>query len=496
MTGLLSDLRFRVGACVAALAGVAAIGAMVSTPAPPESEGSGGIQQVVVNRAAVGCPALGSADGSRTVVDAVSPLLPDGTPTAGGKTSSVELHRLWQSSRTLLETVGRRGHLVTVDEKAEPVPVAVRAVGPLAAGTTATTTSSARKGVNRGMASTQCTTPSAEFWFAGASTAPGRRDVLVMTNLDDVNASVDITYYGPDGELDNTSGRGIVIRGKGQTEVFLNTSVPRVRDLALHVLSTGGRVAAALRDNSSNTTSPTGVDWLPPAAEPGKEVVVPAIAGGAGARVLTVMNPGDLPTTATIAILGRTGRFRPAGRDTLYVPAGGVRTIRLDTPQKKGDPPVPAAAVAVSAEVPVTASVRIVDERNQDFAVVGSAVPLTGPAYLVLPVHTEPMALIVSAPGEGGSAVFEIRSAGGAVVQSRTIKVASGATAALQLATATTATYLTVSPDDGSRLVAGVMLTPPSKMTEFRQVASWPLSTSQVFRAQTGTQPDIRAALR
>ncbi len=488
---LLHTARGRVVVCVAALAVTAVIGALAGVPAPVADEGSDVVRQVVVNRAALGCPALGSADGSRTVVDAVAPALPDGVPEAGGKTTPVQLHRLWQSSHTLLGTAGKRGRIATADEKAEPVPVAVRVVGPLAAGVTATTTSSARSGINRGIASTPCATPSAEFWFTGASTTGGRRDVLVMTNLDDVNASVDITYYGQAGELDNTSGRGIVIRGRGQTEVYLRTSVPDQRELGMHVVATGGRVTAALRDNATTATSATGVDWLPPSAEPGNEIVVPAVAPGAGARVLTVMNPGDLGTTVAVTVLGRHGKFRPAGLDALEVPAGGVRSVRLDT-KLEGD----AVAIGVSADQPVVASVRIVDERNQDFSAIGSAKPLDGPSYLVLPVHTEPVTLILSAPGEGGTATLEVRSAMGEVVQHRTVKVASGSTTAVQLPAATTATYLTLTPGENTEVVAGVTLTPPSRKTDLRRVGAWGLSTSQVFRAQTGTRPDIRAALR
>jgi hypothetical protein len=47
-------------------------------------------------------------------------------------------------------------------------------------------------------------------------------------------------------------------------------------------------------------------------------------------------------------------------------------------------------------------------------------------------------------------------------------------------------------------VVAGVTLMPPAKpkKDDVAQVAAWPLTTSLVFRAQLGAQPDVSAALR
>ena len=52
------------------------------------------------------------------------------------------------------------------------------------------------------MASVPCVVPGSDFWFVGASGATGRRDVLVLTNLDSINAEVNVTLFGPAGQLD------------------------------------------------------------------------------------------------------------------------------------------------------------------------------------------------------------------------------------------------------------------------------------------------------
>ena len=58
-------------------------------------------------------------------------------------------------------------------------------------------------------------------------------------------------------------------------------------------------------------------------------------------------------------------------------------------------------------------------------------------------------------------------------------------------------TYLMVEQVKGS-VVAAVTLMPPAKPgdDDVAMVAAWPLTTSLVFRAQLGAQPDVRSALK
>jgi hypothetical protein len=490
MTRLFGDVKVRLAAAIAALAAVGAAGALLAPPGPRRHD-TDVVQKVVVGRAAIGCPTLASASGTSSSVDAVAPVLPDDTPVAGGKRNPVTLRKL-DGSGDPLGSVGERGRIASANQGASSVPVAIRITGPLAAGTTATTTSNADSGVNRGMASALCTTPSAEFWFAGAGSGPGRRDVLVLTNLDDSNASVDVTFLGSAGPLDATAGRGIVVRAHSQTEVFLRTVAPSQRELALRVASSGGRVSAAVRDNVTVDSAPAGVDWLQPSAEPSRDVIVPGVAPGPGQRLLTVANPGDLQTTVDVTVLGARGRYKPAGHATVAVPAGGVRSVRLDE-EIDGEP----AAIALSADQPVFAAMRVIDPKQTEFSSVGSTKPLTGPGYVVLPAHSEPATVQVSAPGERASASVMLRTGTGDAALTKTIAMATGSTGTVTLPPSKTPTYVTVAPGEGGQVVAAVTLTPPSKgnQPDVRRVAAWPVTTSLVFRAQQGARPDVRAAL-
>lgn len=492
MIRLLSAPRFRLGAVVVALAAIAGL-AVVTHPATPSTrvQPGGEAARTVVNRTALSCPAPGAGSRTQTLVNAVSPTLPDGTPTAGGTTTALVIAPLSPTSDRVGSVPGR-GKVASTPKTTKLVPLAIRGTGPLAAGAAATATSTASEGVNRGMASIQCQVPGSDFWFVGASAAPGRRDVLVLTNLDSINAAVNVTVYSTSGLQDVPSARGIVVPAHGTAELYLGTVMPKLRDVALRVVSTGGRVSAAVRDNATNGGEPGGVDWLNPSSAPATKVVVPALAPGAGQRSLTVVNPGDLQATATIVVHGPNGPFKPSGKETMTIPAGGVKVVRLDS-VLHGD----ATAITVESDQPLTASARMTDAKNTDFASIGSTEPLAGPAYLVLPEHGESVALQLTAPAKSAGAEFELRDSAGKVIQGRTVNLVAGTTSLVTLKPQSKPTYLMVAPERGE-VVAGVTLTPPAKPAEddVARVAAWPLTTSLVFRAQLGAQADVGAALK
>ncbi len=492
MSGLLSDLRVRVGVCVLAMAAAGGLG-VVTQPktAVTRPDSVGGPTQTIVNRTALGCPVPSVGGKLQSSVDAVSPLLPKDTPTAAGTANPLSIAPLPATSDPV-GSVLVRGRVASTPKSAKPVPLSIQGVGPLAAGTVGTSTSTSTEGVNRGMASVPCLLPGSDFWFVGASSATGRRDVLVLTNLDSINAEVNITVYSSNGALDLPNARGIVVPARGTSELYLSQVAPKTRDLALHVVSTGGRVSPALRDNVANGKKPGGVDWINPSAPPTTSLIVPGIAPGAGARVLTLANPSDLQATATLTVNGPNGPFKPANLSTVQIPAGTVKSVQLDS-VLRGD----ASAITVSSDQPLTASARTIAPSGDEFAVVGSAEALTGPAYLVLPAHAQPAQLQVTAPSKTASMRFELRDLGGKIIATRSLDVVNGATSVVSFKAQAQPTYLMVEQVKGS-LVAAVTLMPPAKLGEDQvpMVAAWPLSTSLVFRAQLGAQPDVRAALK
>ncbi|GAA1556047.1 hypothetical protein GCM10009789_06760 [Kribbella sancticallisti] len=492
MTRLLSDFRIRLGACVLAMAAAGGLGVVTNAKTPvTQPEGAGEPTRTIVNRTALSCPTPGAGNKTQSFVNAVSPYLPKDTPTAEGTEEPLSIAPL-PTSADPVGSVLVRGKIAATVATAKPQPLSIQGTGPLAAGTTGTSTSTATEGVNRGMASVQCQLPGSDFWFVGASGATGRRDVLVLTNLDTINAEVNVKVYSTGGVLDLPSARGIVVPARGTTELYLSLVAPKMRDLALHVESTGGRVAPSLRNNATNGSTPAGVDWLNTSAPPAKTVMVPGLAPGAGVRILTIANPGDLQATATLTVNGPNGPFKPAELSSVQIPAGSVKAVRLDT-VLRGDP----SAITISSDQPVTASVRNLDKSGTDFSSVGSVDPLSGPAYLVVPAHAQPVQLQVTAPGKTASVRYELRDAAGKGIETRSLDVLNGATSVVTFKAQTRPTYLMVEQTRGS-VIAAATLMPPAKPDEddVPFVAAWPLTTSLVFRAQLGAQPDLSAALK
>ncbi|MFC0626666.1 DUF5719 family protein [Kribbella deserti] len=492
MNRLLTDPRLRVGLCAVILVVVALLGFVAGPPAAKTGTGGAALNgKAVVSRATVACPVLGPGGKVQSVVTAVSPLLPDGTPMPAGKQTALTLSDLDPDSGRVYTSVRERGQLGELKRTDNGEIVSVRANGPLAAGAAATVTARADEGANRGLASSPCVAPTSDFWFVGVSSQAGRRGVLTLTNLDEEPASVDVYVHGAEGEVEVPEAKGVVVPARDSTDVYLSTVLPNSRDLALHVQVGAGRVAATFRDNAQGKTGPAGVDWIPAAGTPTKQVVVPAIAPGKGLRVLTVINPGDVQATATLTLHGPNGRFKPARKETLDIPAKATRVVRLDD-ALKGD----GGGVSITSDQPLAASARMIDAKQTDFAATASALPLTGPAYLALPAHPEPLLLMLTAPDKGGAVLVEVRDSAGTVVQTRELDIAEGATSMVALKPLTRSSYLTVTPRKGD-LVAGVALAPPLKtIPPVSKVTAWTLATSLVFRAQLGAAPNVQSALR
>ncbi|TDD49580.1 hypothetical protein E1263_31990 [Kribbella antibiotica] len=495
MSSLLSDPRIRLGACVLAMAVVGGL-AVVTHPKQPTVDPQAAAKspaRSVVNRTALACPALSQGGKQASVVNGVAPVLPEGTPTATGNATPLSIIAL-ASTADPIGSLLVRGKIASSTAATKPETLSIRGTGPLAAGAVGTSTTTAATGVNSGMASAPCQLPGSDFWFVGASTAPGRRDVLTLTNLDSVNAAVNVTIYSNKGQLELPSARGLVIPARSTYELFLDQVARSQKDLALHVESTGGRVAPALRDYASKADqTPAGVDWIGPAAPPATKVYVPGSAPGKGQRTLVLVNPTDLQATIRLTVNGPNGPFKPAALETVRLPAGAVMAVKLEA-VLNGDP----SGVSLESDQPVTASLRMTDKDNSDFASIGAAETLTGPAYLVLPAHKQEALLQVTAPGTKPASVkIDLRDAAGKSLLSRAVDVVAGSTTKIPFKAATGPTYLTVEQTRSS-VVAAVTLMPAAKPgdDDTPEVAAWPLNTSLVFRAQLGAQPDVRAALR
>lgn len=262
-------------------------------------------------------------------------------------------------------------------------PVAVpaqlaRGVGALAPGIAAEMVTQADSGPGRGLSGASCVLPATRFWFVGASTAAGRRDRLVLTNADATPAVLDLRFFTDSGPVDVPNSTDISIGPESAKEIPLDGMAPGRARLAVAVVVTRGRVAAALHDQDTPGGASHGTDWITSAPEPARTVVIPGVPDGSLGRRLQLVSP-DSDAIVNVRLISKDNDFVPAGVDTLALEAGKVADFDL-SPAAGAQ----AVGVVISADHPVLAGVRVTRTAGSvsDVAYASAAEPLTTPALL------------------------------------------------------------------------------------------------------------------
>jgi hypothetical protein len=277
-------------------------------------------------------------------------------------------------------------------------PIRAVALGSLAPGFVADQWGRDPRGTGRGLASTACAPAASQFWFVGGGSVAGRQTRVVLVNPDDNAAVVDVLIYGTAGLLDAPGGRGLVVPPGSRLVVRLDALTPGEKSTAFHVIARTGRIGAAIDDQQMLGLKSVGADWIAPAAPPARTVYVPGVLPGAGARVLSVVAPGDQDAVVKIGIISSIGTFAPVERDEVKVPAGTV--ISVDMSSVTGEQPV---TLELTSDQPIVAGMRQFfsgKKQQEDTSFTAGAQPFTGPAAVSgLPVRTATdVRLAITAP--------------------------------------------------------------------------------------------------
>ena len=293
----------------------------------------------------------------------VTAVVPPTTADALGSGSILPL-----GEQTAVATLAAPGGLVAVDVDQPDRPAYVATANDdLAPGLTAGQVTLSSEGDQRGIAAVDCVAPDTGFWFVGGSSQVGDRGRLYLTNTSDTPAQVDISLYGPDGQVDAPAGRGVIIGPRTRQLILVDALAPNLARTAVHVESRSGRVAVAWRQQEVDGITPLGNDWVPAAAEPATNVLVPGIPDGGGPRLLRVFAPGRTDAIVKLRLVTPDGPVTPTGLEVLEVRGGTVAEIDLAA-GLAGKP----GAIQLESDEPVTASVE---------ARVGSGEELTEIAY-------------------------------------------------------------------------------------------------------------------
>ena len=166
---------------------------------------------------------------------------------------------------------------------------------------------------------------------------------------------------GARGPVPSPNGRGVVVAPYGRTVVLLDAIAGQENVPVLHVVASGGEVAAVLDDTWLDGVVPRGGDDAAPAAAPAREQVVPAVRVDGAASVRVAVPGADEAVVQTRVLTA--GGPRPVPRDAVVRVAGhSSRDIDLSAL------PRGAYAVQVRADVPVVAAAMVERRREAEGA--------------------------------------------------------------------------------------------------------------------------------
>lgn len=245
----------------------------------------------------------------------------------------------------------------------------------------------ARDGAERGLSLIACQAAHGDAWIPGVQVSEDEQAELVLTNLDNTEAAVDVTILGSQGRIAAPGSRGIVVPANSTRAVALSPMVSTPDPVSLRVTTSAGRVTAAVRQRAWRDNRPVGADWVVPAVAPTGQVVIAGVPKGKGRRELVVANPGERTTQIRIDVLGEGGATQIPGTETIEVPAGTTRMVSLE----RGLLEAPVGLRLTSAQ-PITAALIAGTgggDASVDFATIAASSPIEGRGLWPIPVSKD-----------------------------------------------------------------------------------------------------------
>lgn len=269
----------------------------------------------------------------------------------------------------------RSGQVTSVDRG--PGPLAVTGEDDLAPGLIG-----ARTGA-RGLAAVSCPATSPDQWFTAVGAGARHSSVLELVNPDAGQAVADVTLYAGAGPVDAPRLRGVSVPGHSSVRLDLGSVVPRRGELALHVVTSRGRLASTVLDSYDELgAGPSSQDWLAPQPAPLTSNLLLGLAAGAGKRTLVLANAGADEARASLKVVTAESVFAPEGVEEVRIPPGSVKRVLLSGPLlsavRDGG-----LGLEVTSTGPVSAALRSFTDGDLSHAVSGT--PFSADASVIVP---------------------------------------------------------------------------------------------------------------
>ncbi|MBP1327076.1 hypothetical protein JOF28_002308 [Leucobacter exalbidus] len=321
-----------------------------------------------------------------------------------------------------------------------------------------------------GAVASACAEPLNEQWLIGGGTDAGVSTTLDLGNPGSVPASVQITVFDDEGEVDAVQTAGVIVLPGTQQTISLNGYAPDRAHIAVRVTSSGAPVTASMGVAQRVGLSSFGVSSVDRQAEPNTQLVIAGInnaadhgheATDAGEGdpypvMVRAFAPGGEATTVRLRALDAKGHATDLGEMNLAENAVGNFNV---TTWPEGS-----AALVVTADVPVIAaalgSAETVKKHDYEWFVPSPVIA----AGEVVDVPVVPNGtLVLVHPGEGKAEVTITPVKG----KPRKLTLSPGATQSLEVAngstiTATADIFAGVRYEEGASIASYPVL-PPSQ---------------------------------
>jgi len=309
-----------------------------------------------------------------------------------------------------------------------------------------------------GMGTFSCTHPSSDMWFVGTGATAGAPDIrLYLMNTGDLAATADVSIF-TDAGLESGLNSGITVAPHQFVMEMIGPFVTGSVALAVQVQTSSGQVAAAVWEDGGS-----GGTWLPQAAAPSTQLVIPGLTVASSAARLFVTVPGATDAQVQVMAFTAEGKFPQFNGSPVDAPAGATTSFPLTSLGAS------AAGLELTSNVPITAGVLVPGAGIGSFTTAVAPVTEQGivagnPATRGLTVG-----LLLTAPGAGVRADIAVIPAGGSAASGpeQLVTVQAGYTAAV-----------TVPRPAGSRQPFAIVITPVA--------GSGPLYAARVVTAGTG----------
>jgi hypothetical protein len=301
-------------------------------------------------------------------------------------------------------------------------PFTVTGPGGLEAGYTTRVTGGAR----RGLAGVRCVEPAAETWLLGPGPANARVTLHLM-NAARTPAMADVEVYAAEGLVSGDAGHGLEVGPGEHREIDLRTLAASADVMAVSVTSITGRLAVA----AGVLPEHGGADWLPAAAPPATQVVVPGVPGGGGRRELLVAVPGETDATVRVTAVTESASYAMKGRESLDVPAGGVLSVDVTT-GIGGE----SAGLVLDSTAPIVAGVVVTGTGTRQDVAFSAGTPPLDLGSVVAANGTWPRSasrLLLTAPGAAGKVRVRIVPQDGEPQEPFDVEVPAGRTRSVPL---------------------------------------------------------------